>query len=70
MKVKMKKTCKWYNCCPINFFVKKNMLDQKWIENYCLIGNKECVRYKLEEKNEPHPDNLLPNGEIKDNLKL
>ena len=63
------KTCKWYFCCPIKFFVEEGKLDKKWVENYCLIENKEYVRYKMEEKNIPHPDNLLPDGNIKDDLK-
>jgi hypothetical protein len=51
--------------CPIKFFVDKGKLDRKWIEDYCLIGNQDCVRYKMEESGEYHPDNMLPNGEIK-----
>jgi hypothetical protein len=46
------------------------MLDRKWIENYCLISNNECVRYQKEEKKEWHPDNMLPNGEIREDLKI
>lgn len=61
--------CKWYSCCPIKRFVEEKKLDTKWVENYCLIGNKECVRYKMEENNVPHPDNLLPNGKIRADLK-
>jgi len=62
-------TCKWYFCCPIKRFVEEKKLDAKWVENYCLIGNKECVRYKMEENNVPHPDNLLPDGKIRADLK-
>lgn len=64
-----KKTCKWYFCCPINYFVKKGLLEKEWVENYCLIGNKDCVRYHMEESGEPHPDNMLPNGEIREDLR-
>ena len=64
----MKKQCKWYFCCPIKRFVEEDKLDKKWVKDYCLIGNKDCVRYKMEESNEPHPDNLLPNGEIRSGL--
>jgi hypothetical protein len=39
-----------------------------WIEEYCLVGNKDCVRYQLEEKGEYHPDNMLPDGEIREKL--
>ncbi|MBD3213972.1 MAG: uracil-DNA glycosylase [Candidatus Lokiarchaeota archaeon] len=65
----MKKICKWYNCCPIKFFTDQGKLDKKWVESYCLVGNKECVRYQMEENGTPHPDNMLPNGEIKQDLK-
>jgi len=43
-------------------------LDSKWVKNYCLIGNKECIRYQKEEIGENHPDNMLPNGEIREDL--
>jgi hypothetical protein len=33
------------------------------------VGNKDCVRYQKEERGEYHPDNMLPNGEIKEDLK-
>ena len=67
MKIK-KSICKWYNLCPIKRFVKEGQLEKEWVENYCLIGNKDCIRFKLEESGESHPDNLLPNGEIRENL--
>jgi hypothetical protein len=46
------------------------MLEPKWVENYCLIGNKNCIRYQKEENREVHPDNMLPNGEIREDLKF
>ena len=64
----MPKVCKWYHCCPINYFVEEGKLEKKWIEKYCLVGNKECVRYNLEETGVYHPDNMLPNGEIREDL--
>jgi hypothetical protein len=45
------------------------MLERKWVEDYCLIGNKKCIRYQKEESGVFHPDNLLPNGEIRQELK-
>ena len=63
------KICKWYHCCPINFFVKKGLLEKEWVEDYCLVGNKDCVRYHLEENGKHHPDNMLPNGEIREDLR-
>lgn len=65
----MGKICKWYFCCPIKFFVDEGKLDGKWVEDYCLIGNKDCKRYIMEESGKYHPNNMLPNGEIKEDLK-
>ncbi len=64
----MPKVCKWYSCCPIKYFVESGKLESKWIEEYCLVGNKNCIRYYMEENNIEHPDNMLPNGEVKQNL--
>lgn len=64
----MPKVCKWYFCCPIKYFVESGKLERKWIEEYCLIGNKDCVRYYMEENGIYHPDNMLPNGEIREDL--
>ena len=64
----MPEVCKWYYCCPIKYFVEEGKLEKKWIEFYCLVGNKECVRYNLEKTGVYHPDNMLPNGEIREDL--
>lgn len=60
----MSKTCKWYDVCPLKRFYEEGKLDEKWIEDYCKGDYKSCVRYKMEEEGKPHPDNMLPNGEI------
>jgi hypothetical protein len=65
----MKKVCKWFYSCPIKRFVEEDKLERDWIEKYCLVGNKDCERYKMEEKGINHPDNMLPNGEIREELK-
>ncbi len=62
------KKCKWYFVCPIKSFVENGKLDPIWIEKYCLVGNKNCERFKMEERGEYHPDNMLPNGKIKEDL--
>jgi len=67
-KDKKDQTCKWYIICPIKYFVDHGKLDRKWADDYCLIGNKDCVRYQKEESGEYHPNNLLPNGEIREEL--
>jgi hypothetical protein len=62
------KECKYYWSCPIRIFTNQGKLERSWIENYCLIGNKRCIRYQMDEREEFHPDNMLPNGEIRQNL--
>ncbi|MBN2366060.1 MAG: uracil-DNA glycosylase [Calditrichaeota bacterium] len=60
--------CKWYYSCPIKEFTDAGKLERDWIEQYCLVSNKNCVRYHLEEDGEYHPDNMLPDGEIREEL--
>jgi hypothetical protein len=62
------KPCKWYSCCPIRLFTEQGKLERHWVENYCLVGNENCVRYRMEEKNEYHPDNMLPDGTLREGL--
>jgi hypothetical protein len=64
-----KKICKWYPLCPIKRFYEEGKLGKTWVEKYCWDSNEKCVRYQLEERGEPHPDNLLPNGEVRKELK-
>lgn len=63
-----KKICKWYSVCPIKYFTDSGKLEKYWVENYCLVNNKKCVRYEMEEKGEFHPDNLLPDGTVRKDL--
>ena len=65
----MNKTCKWFEVCPLKRFYEEGNLEKKWIKDYCKGDYKSCVRYKMEEKRITHPDNMLPNGEIRDDLK-
>jgi hypothetical protein len=60
--------CKWYYCCPIKKFTEQGRLERYWIENYCLVSNKDCTRYQMEGRGEYHSDNMLPNGEMRENL--
>jgi len=62
-------TCKWYNVCPIKRFTDQGLLEEKWVNEYCLKGNKDCVRYQMEEKGEYHPDYMLPNGQYDETLR-
>jgi DNA polymerase len=62
--------CKWYNVCPMKTFYEKGLLNRKWIELYCKGYWKECVRYQMEEKGEFHPDYMLADGSIDENLRM
>jgi DNA polymerase len=61
--------CKWYRACPIKYFTDQNKLESYWVKKYCLGDYKNCVRYQMEERGISHPDNMLPNGEIREDLK-
>jgi DNA polymerase len=62
------KDCKWYPVCPMKKFYEEGNLDKKWIELYCKGDWKSCVRYQMEEKGEPHPDWILPDGTLDEKL--
>ncbi len=62
------KDCKWYPSCPMKKFYEKGKLDKKWVELYCKGDWENCVRYQMEEKREPHPDWMLPDGHIDEKL--
>ena len=63
-------TCKWYSICPLRRLEKQGKLDSTWSQNYCLSERnwKNCKRYQSEEKGLYHPDNMLPNGKIGNEL--
>jgi uracil-DNA glycosylase family 4 len=61
--------CKWYPVCPMKRFYENGLLDRSWIELYCKGDWKSCIRYKMEEKGEYHPDWMLPDGSIDTKLK-
>ncbi|MBN1104353.1 MAG: hypothetical protein JXL84_13125 [Deltaproteobacteria bacterium] len=62
------KPCKWYYACPVKVHTDTGKLERHWIEEYCLVNNKHCVRYQMEERGQYHPDNMLPNGDIRQDL--
>ena len=64
-----KKVCKWYDVCPMKRFYEQGKLERKWVDRFCRGDYETCVRYQMEERGEPHPDNMLPNGEIREDLK-
>ena len=53
----------------MKYFYEQGKLEEKWARDYCWAGNKNCVRYQKEEAGIPHPDNMLPDGSIKEDLK-
>jgi len=61
--------CKWFSACPMKRFYESGLLDRKWIELYCTGDWQSCVRYDLEEKGHDHPDWMLPDGRLDENLK-
>lgn len=63
-----KKICKHFPNCPMKRFYEQGKLEKFWIDKYCKGDYKSCVRYQMEEKGEPHPDNMLPNGEVDESL--
>jgi len=65
----MSKICKWLEVCPLKRFYEQDKLDKSWIEKYCKGDFRKCKRYMMEERGEPHPDNMLPDGKIDERLK-
>jgi hypothetical protein len=65
----MKKRCPWYPVCPMKRFYEEGRIEEKLILEYCLGDNSKCIRKKLEEAGEFHADNMLPNGELRADLK-
>jgi len=66
--MKEEKMCRWFPVCPIKHFAEKNLIDEKWVKEYCKSDYFRCVRRKMQEKGEYHPDNMLPDGTIDENL--
>jgi len=64
-----KKNCPWLPVCPIKRFTEKGLIDKSWVEQYCKSEYWRCVRKRMEDKNQYHPDNMLPDGTINTQLK-
>jgi hypothetical protein len=64
-----KMVCKWFTVCPMKKYYEQGRLEKKWIQNYCKGNYAKCIRFQMEENGELHPDNMLPNGEIREYLK-
>ena len=61
--------CKWYPICPMKRFYEEGKLDKKWIELYCKGDWESCIRYQMEERGEPHPNWMLPDGTLDEKLR-
>ncbi len=60
--------CKWYPVCPLKRFYENGLIDEHWVRDYCFGDDLECIRYRMEERGIFHPDNMLPDGSIDENL--
>lgn len=58
----------WYPVCPINRYDRLGLIDRMWVKNYCKGNWKKCIRYKMESQGLYHPDNMMPDGRIDENL--
>ncbi|MGM0496385.1 MAG: uracil-DNA glycosylase [Bacteroidota bacterium] len=61
-------TCRWFYVCPIKKFYDTGRLSKEWIDQYCKGDWESCIRFQKEEHFIPHPDNMLPDGNIDQNL--
>lgn len=63
-------TCKWFNVCPLRKFEKEGKISGKWRDEYCKTERNwiNCKRYQMEREGKTHPDNMLPDGKIDEDL--
>lgn len=56
--------CRWYNeSSGVKRAYDLGLIDKKWVEEYCLVGGKGCIRKKrFEEEGYVSPDYILPDG--------
>jgi len=59
-----RETCQWFSVCPIRRYTEQNLIDKKWVEEYCKSEYWRCVRRKMQKKCQYHPDNMMPDGTI------
>lgn len=53
--------CKWIEICELREYEKQGLISDKWKKEYCETEDnwKNCERFQMEEKGEPHA-NILP----------
>ncbi len=61
--------CRWYRMCPMKRFYEAGKLDGKLVELYCKGDWGSCVRFEMEERGEPHPDWMMPDGSTDEGLR-
>ncbi len=59
-----RETCHWFSVCPIRRYTEQNLIDKKWVEQYCKSEYWCCLRRKMQERGQYHPDNMMPDGTI------
>ncbi len=52
----------------MKFYYEQGKLDRNWIDKYCMANWGSCIRYQMEERGEAHPDYMLPNGKVNEEL--
>ena len=51
-------------------YYEANLLDGKWIDRFCKGDWRQCVRYWMEARGQPHPDWMLPDGTLDEALRM
>ena len=61
--------CRWYQVCPMRRYFETGLIDNRWVDLYCLGDWNSCRRFRYEERGEPHQDWMMPDGSLRENLK-
>ena len=63
------KPCRWYPACPIRRYFEEALIDSRWVDLYCLGDWSSCRRLHCQERGESHPDWMMPDGLLREDLK-
>ena len=61
--------CMWYPLCPMKRYYESGRLNERWVRLYCHGNWEGCVRYQMEAAGTPHPDWMLPDGQLDERLR-
>jgi len=61
--------CRWYPACPMKRYFEAGLIESRWVDLYCLGDWSRCVRFHCEERGEQHPDRMMPDGSLREDLK-